>query len=129
MQPIHPPQQEKSSSPRLLGILTLLLAAALTACGNLEANSAHTATRTNERFDSSLTVGVAPGAERAAVETQYGGKVVVWHPEEGFAVLGLQDTGLHVLGGKKNKAFKSPEVATSTVDGSGRTAWSGGRSS
>ena len=47
-----------------------------------------------------------------------------------FAVLGLQDTGeLRTLGAKKNKAFKSPEVATSTVDGSGRTAWSGGRSS
>ena len=134
MKPVQQPLQNKTrretSSLRLSGILTLLLTVTLTACSTIEADTTHTLSGHNERFDRSLTVSVAPGAERAAIETQYGGRVVVWHPEEGFAILGLQDTGgLQTLGADNNRnVFKAPEIKASGINGSGRSAWSGGRS-
>ena len=67
---------------------------------------------------------------RAEVEALYNGKVIVWRPEAGFALLGLQDQGgLQVQGSNKNKkAFSAPEVSANGVAGNGRSAWSGGRS-
>ncbi len=121
------PEANRTSSKQLSATLIPVLVAALSACGSVTPELPQTAP---ERFDYSLSVEVAPGASRAATEAQYGGKAVVWRPEAGFAVLGLHDAGgLSTLGAKDNKkAFKSPEVATSSVDGNGRSAWSGGRS-
>ena len=123
-----------SSSKWLPAALTPLLIAALAACSTLESPEA--SQTLPDRYDYSLSVTVTPGANRADVEAQYGGAAVVWRPEAGFAVLGLQDTGgLVTLGAKDNKkAFKSPEVAANGVDGNGvdgngRTSWSGGRTS
>ena len=41
-------------------------------------------------FDASLSVTVGPADSRSEVENAYGGEVVVWEPEAGFAVLGLE---------------------------------------
>ena len=125
MQPTS--EHEKPVRKRLLAALSPFLIAALAACGNVttEAPSA-----TPERFDYSLSVEVTPETSRAEVEALYDGKVVSWHPEAGFAVLGLQDRGgLQVQGSSENKnVVKAPEVAASSVQGGGRSAWSGGRS-
>ena len=118
----------ESSYKRLLAAFSPLLVAALAACGGLTTPEVPQAAP--ERFDYSLSVDIAPGANRADIEAQYDGKAVVWRPEAGFAVLGLHDAGgLSTLGAKENKkAFKLPENVTGAVDGSGRSAWSGGRS-
>ncbi len=120
---------QKGPSKRLLAAFSPLLVALLAACGTL--TQTELPSGVPERFDYSLSVDVAPGANQADIEAQYNGKAVVWRPEAGFAVLGLHDAGgLSTLGAKENKkAFKSPEVAASAVDGSGRTSWSGGRTS
>ena len=83
------------------------------------------------RFDYALSVGISTDSSRAEIERRYGGHVVVWRPEAGFAVLGLQDTGtLHTLSAGENKdAFKVPEFAASATYGNGRSSWAGGRSS
>ena len=118
----------KSSHTRFLAALAPLLVAALAACGGLTTPEVSQAAP--ERFDYSLSVAIAPGANQADIEAQYNGKVVVWRPEAGFAVLGLQSKdGLQAQSAEQNKnAVKSPEVAASGVQGGGRSAWSGGRS-
>ena len=112
----------------LSAALFLPLVAALTACGGLAEPSV--SQQTSERFDYSLSVDITEGVSRAEVEAQYDGKVVVWRPEAGFAVLGLQDKGgLSTQGANSNKnAVKSPEVMASSAQSGGRSAWSGGRS-
>ena len=121
-------EHDKPIRKRLLAALSPLLVAALAACGNVSPAEAPSATP--ERFDYSLTVDVTPEMDRAEVEALYDGKVVVWRPEAGFALLGLQDQGgLQVQGSNKNKkAFSAPEVSANGVTGNGRSAWSGGRS-
>ena len=118
---------------KLLAALSPLLIAALVACGDVtgEITKADVAQQSAPRFDYSLSIDISAEANRAEIEAQYGGTAVVWRPEAGFAVLGLNNTGeLHTLGKKKNKkAFKSPEVAEGSVDGNGRSSWAGGRSS
>ena len=122
---------EKPARKWLLGALSPLLVSALAACGSLTHTETNASPSAPERFDYSLSVDLSGTATRAEVEAQYGGKVVVWRPEAGFAVLGLQDNGgLSTQGSKKNQgAFKAPEVSANAVDGNGRSSWSGGRSS
>lgn len=93
--------------------------------------SQQTAEGAPERFDYALSVDISADSSRAEIERRYGGHVVVWHPEAGFAVLGLQDAGeLHTLGVQENKdAFKVPEFAASATYGNGRVSWAGGRTS
>ena len=115
----------------LRATLPPLLATALVACGGLTVEEITSSQEAPERFDYSLSVDVAVDAKRADVEALYGGEVVVWRPEAGFAVLGLNDTGeLSTLSKKRrNKnVVKSPEVMASGAQSGGRSAWSGGRS-
>ena len=71
------------------GILVLLLAA----CGGLEAppladNGIPTSGSEHAYIAS---VEIDAGADRAAIASAYGGEVVVWRPEAGFAIIGLPD--------------------------------------
>ena len=68
-----------------LGVLLVLL----TACS---VNSAPQRAPLNApgAFDASLSVAVSPADSRSEIERAYGGKVVVWEPAAGFAILGLE---------------------------------------
>ena len=83
-----------------------------------------------------LSLEVGPGAERAALEAEYGGEMIVWHPEDGLAVLGLRHKGLYLKGletlttDPNQDVFKTPEVTAggNAVWGGGKRAWGGGYS-
>lgn len=116
----------KCISSYLLAALSFLLAT-LVACGDLTSDTrADSPHQIAERFDYSLSVDISAETEREEVEARYSGEVVVWRPEVGFAVLGLQDGGgLHIQSAENN-AVNAPEAAGAF--GGGRSVWSGGRS-
>ena len=122
-------RRAKGVAKRFIRVRALVfLLVALVACSRSDVTPPKSAP---ERFDYSLSVDISAQASRAEVEARYGGQVVVWRPEAGFAVLGLHSTGeLRTLGAKENKdAFEVPEYAAQGFDGGGRTSWSGGRTS
>jgi thermitase len=81
-----------------------------------------------ERYKQTATLQINTDSDRAAIEAQYDGKVVVWQPEAGFAVIGLRQTGLQLqaaTGTANMNAMRVPE----SVNGSGSSSWAGGSSS
>ncbi len=85
-------------------------------------------------YDYSLSVDVGPHDSKEAVGALYGGDVVVWQPEAGFAVVGLSGPVLSTLsdggaGGNadENKGVMSvPEASSRGAWSSGYSAWAGG---
>ena len=84
----------------------------------------------------SLSVDIDASSRQADIEARYGGDVVVWRPEAGFAVLGLsgEETlstqnleGAAVEPSRDEVAAPEAEVEASSVWGEGREVWSGGR--
>jgi thermitase len=88
-----------------------------------------------ERYEQTTTVQINTDSDQAAIEAQYDGKVVVWQPEAGFAVVGLHQAsvGLHQAsvglqagtGTANMNAMRVPE----NVNGSGYASWAGGYAS
>ncbi len=95
-----------------------------------------------EQFDASLSVEIDASATRAEVERAYDGKIVVWEPEAGFAVLGLE-RGLRPLSADADpnrNVFSIPEAKAEgqqwkdmianwggfTAQTGGNSAWSSG---
>jgi len=79
------------------GILVLLLAA----CGTLETHLPSTEpVHTANQHAYIATVDISDTDTREAIAAAYGGDVVVWRPEAGFAILGLTtpDEGIGTLG-------------------------------
>ncbi|MCA9836176.1 MAG: S8 family serine peptidase [Trueperaceae bacterium] len=101
-------------------VLLVLLIGVLSACSTSELP-----TQANEPSPSHLTtVQISAADTRADVEARYGGSVLVFRPEAGFAILGLdQEEGeLSTLATETSEdAFSSPEVSAS-----GYSAWAGG---
>jgi thermitase len=77
--------------------------------------------------ESAFTVRVAPGDTMQSLEAQHGGKVVVWRPDRGFAVLGLERStaSLRVQSGSGS----NPEPNHSRFLASGVRTWMNGQSS
>lgn len=82
------------------------------------------------RYSHTQRVALTPGETAEAVTAQHGGEVVVWRPEQGFAVLGLDGrTALHTLSAElepNHRVMDTPESSASASMG-GRRTWSGGR--
>lgn len=84
----------------------------------------------------SLSVDIDASDRPEEVEARYGGDVIVWRPEAGFAVLGLQTlTDAQSLSAQSmdgaalelnQNQVATPEVTVSSVWGEGGNAWSGG---
>jgi thermitase len=88
--------------------------------------------RAPERYSQSTTVDISADADRRAVEAQYGGKVVVWQPEEGFAILGSNKPFKPLAGLNASAVVATPNLDAmslpETVNSAGASAWAGGAS-
>ena len=88
--------------------------------------------RAPERYSRSTTVDIGADADRSAVEAQYGGKVVVWQPEEGFAILGSNTPFKPLAGLRASAVAASPNLDAmslpETVSSAGYSAWADGYS-
>lgn len=111
------------------GLLLALLGLLLAACSSSVA-PVKPATQT---FDSLATINIPPSAQEREVAAQYGGEVVVFRPEAGFAVLGFEraEDGLELLALERNRgalAIPEGELSASgwTTWGGGWTTWGGG---
>jgi hypothetical protein len=116
----------------------------LASCTNLQSLP----TAPQARYDYAVSVAVKPGDTAAALEQQYAGRVLVWHPESSFAILGTNtaptSTDPAVTGITSNRdAQSAPEINLERMPvgvtpasatnvggwaawGGGWTAWSGG---
>jgi thermitase len=75
------------------------------------------------------TISISATATKAGIEKLYGGKVIMFRPEAGFAILGFADKpGLSALATEPNAAVTSPEVSAQGTSawGGGINAWGGG---
>ena len=104
---------------------------ALTACGGITAPEVapELGNQTVTRYDYSLSVEITPQDTRADTEKRYGGDAVVWRPEAGFAVIGIQSGELSTLsiGAEANRdMFSIPSV---NMEAQGYSSWAGGYSS
>ena len=88
--------------------------------------------RAPERYSRSTTVDIGADADRSAVEAQYGGKVVVWQPKEGFAILGSNTPFKPLAGLRASAVAASPNLDAmslpETVSSAGYSAWADGYS-
>ena len=118
----------KQRVKRALQLGTLGLSfVALTACGGMSAPEAELETQSPTRYDYSMSVEVTPQDSQADIEQRYGGSAVVWRPEAGFAVLGIQGGELTTLsvGAEANlDSFSIPSVSAQ-----GYNSWAGGYNS
>ena len=128
---------------RLLLIAALL--GVLTACGT----TAEVSSSRAERFEFTVTVEVSADAVKEVVEAEFGGRAVVWRPEAGFAILGLDEQAASELTLAAQARKKTTRDTTSTFElapaenmdvmvmpevyasgftsyGGGFTSWSGG---
>ena len=115
----------------LLAVALLLLSACRTTQPPAQATNADT-------FDRIASVTVEPGLTKAEVAARYGGDVILFDDEEGFAVLGFNDSAaeptllsLSTLSFEDNvDTFLSPEVTSQGARAwaGGARAWAGGRS-
>lgn len=79
-------------------------------------------TENNQEISQLATIKISATATKAGLEKLYGGKVIMFRPEAGFAILGFTGTsGLQALATEPNAEVTSPEVS---AQGSG--AWGGG---
>jgi thermitase len=92
----------------ILSLITLLLVACSSSVPVSEVKS----------YPYTLTVDLQEGDTIESLEAGYAGKVLLWQPEDGFAVLGMDETsGLQTLGSEPNiNAFWA----------NGRLSWMGG---
>ncbi len=101
-----------------------LTSAVLAACGS----TPEPETPLPVRYDYALSADITPQSNREEVEARYGGRALIWHPEAGFAVLGVQgsltpaSTEAHLESNRD--AFSIP-----SVNAQGRSSWASGRSS
>jgi len=82
--------------------------------------------------DYTLTVEILADSTVAATETYYGGRVIVWQPKAGFAIMGLKQKAWQALQKDSTKAKDLvPETNQSAVkapmaEANGFSAWSSG---
>jgi len=105
------------------GIVVLLLAA----CSVAEEPTSVTP----QRYVYIATVDVDADDTRASVEAAYGGEVVTWRPEAGFAILGLSaaPTELSILSTadlNEDVVGVPDEVVDEEAEAAGVSAWAGG---
>jgi thermitase len=129
---------KEASMKRQSLILTLLLALTallLVACGSVQ----HAPSSVSNSPEYVLTLEITATDMVADIETRYGGKVVIWQPQDGYAVLGLgQAPSLETLATtaalepNQGKIWGGGILATMSgtvsVWSGGRSVWSGGRS-
>lgn len=114
-------------------IISVLVFVALVGCGATPKIS------TIGHFPLVLTVALQPSDTAASLEAQYQGKISVWRPEAGFAILGVNQTpqsSQSIIGVDQNTdvldAPEARQLRTSVgsegwnVMGSGVSTWAGG---
>ena len=115
---------------RSLFVFSLAL---LAACSSVQTEPPTTPTTNPHPY--SLSVDVEPSSLKEEVEARYGGDVIVWRPEAGFAVLGLGESGALSTQNLEGAAAQpsqdevaapEAEVEASSVWGGGDRVWSGG---
>ena len=111
-----------------------LLMALLASCGSLQ-DSDLTNQAKLDRFDRVAVIDIEADAVRGQVESANDGKIVVWRPEHGFAILGFTtrtnngNLQAQSTPGEPNQDVFSPPEASAggwTAWSGGWTAWSGG---
>ena len=120
-------------------ILFTLSLLALAACNSILPSSqpeSPTDITETSNYVYSLSVDIDTSERPEEVSARYGGDVIVWRPEAGFAVLGLQTlTDAQSLSAQSmdsaaielnQNQVATPEVLASSVWGEGENAWSGG---
>jgi thermitase len=70
------------------GLSLLLGLGALVACGQVQRQ----VPQVIQKSESVLTVQLLPGQSKASIEKSYDGQVVVWNPEQGFAIVSTSRT-------------------------------------
>ena len=120
-------------TPKLRPLLVLnliLFSLTLAACSDV----VPTVEAPQPSYDLSLSVDINASSVRENIEARYGGDVVVWRPEAGFAILGLHYSlstqsldGATVELNQDQVVAPEAQVRASRVWGGGRLAWSGGR--
>jgi thermitase len=83
-------------------------------------------------FDQVQTVTISESDTPESVSERTGGTIITWHPEDGYAMVGLDNTV--DLSGNKPKAYQTPEFGQSWSEGwgvwgSGWGVWGSGTSS
>ena len=119
--------------------LIILSLAVLAACSSVQSGlpadtSAPKDTLEKSRYDYSLSVEIDASSRPQGVAARHDGEVVVWRPEAGFAILGLNESDALSTQSAEGADVElnqgqvaAPEVMASGVWGGGRNAWSGGR--
>lgn len=111
----------------LLASITLMITAA---CSNVALPvAAPTNFDTNQdEFAYVASVDIDKSITKAELEAAYGGSVVVFKPDAGFAVLGFEtaDTLSTLTLSNNQNTYSSPAVQAAGVSGNGWDAWAGG---
>ena len=84
-------------------------------------------------FDQVQSLNITETDTPSSVMASTGGVIVTWHPEDGYAMVGLK-SAVNLNGAKPAKAYKAPESGPSWsqgwgVWGSGWNVWGSGTSS
>jgi subtilisin family serine protease len=108
--------------------VSLLVLIILTACGSVSTPQISTPGEDRGRYDYTLSVDISSDDQQADIEDLYGGDIILWRPEAGFAILGLYADSMSefslLSGAEANQdAIQAPEVAASAE---GYDAWAGG---
>ncbi len=107
-------------------LLSLLSAWFLSACGALPTQQ----TSSQQDFEYVLTAKITSTDNQEQIAAAYGGKILSWHPEEGFAVVGSNQKRLELQASQNNGSVSSNKNSTaSSVMALGTSTWSNGTSS
>ena len=115
-----------------LGLLPILVlfSIILAACGDVAPT---VEAPVQPSYDLSLSVDIDTSSTRENIQARYGGDIIVWRSEAGFAVLGLHNSlSTQSVDGeaelnKDQVIAPEAQVTASSVWGGGRNIWSGGR--
>ena len=103
--------------------LAALTSALLAACGGAPIPEAEPPP---VRYTYALSVDITPQDNRAEIEALHGGSALIWHPEAGFAVLGVEELAPQ---NTRTQLENNRDVfSVPSVNAQGRSAWAGGRS-
>ena len=109
---------------RGLTVLTLTaLTLGLASCGT----TTPAISSSNNQTSYALTVTIQKDSNRSDLEQRFGGRVVMWHPEAGFAILGMNDGAASRLRATRSVAAANLELNHNRLAATGSIGvWTGG---
>jgi thermitase len=111
-----------------LGLTALTLTAltiGLAGCGTTTPVNANDTLHAQSSY--ALTIKIQKDANRTDLEQRLGGRVVMWHPEAGFAILGMNEGAASRLRASRSSSAANLELNHNRLSATGSLgAWTGG---